>query len=167
MTDPDATRYFMTAGEAVSLVIKADLLSRRAETYWLDMGEPVHDRRSGRAPHGRWSPTPVMRRCRIDVIGLRPGEKLREELTTQGLRMCRTESPPHLGGAPAGRRWPGDRASGVQPANRDRARRFGGRAGALAAAVPEFVPSVEAKSIAEAQRARRSSPFLQPVRKTA
>ena len=41
VTEPEATRYFMTAGEAVSLVIKADLLSQRPETYWLDMGDPV------------------------------------------------------------------------------------------------------------------------------
>ena len=41
VTDPDARRYFMTASEATSLVMKADLMSNAPETYWLDMGEPV------------------------------------------------------------------------------------------------------------------------------
>lgn len=89
VTDPDATRYFMTAGEAVSLVMKTELLARRAETYWLDMGEPVRigtlaDRLLElEAQHG-YAPVP------IEQIGLRPGEKQREELTSQGLRMCPT-----------------------------------------------------------------------------
>ena len=71
----------MTAEEAVSLVLKADLIGGRAEVFWLDMGEPVRigdlaerfvacATPAGRAPVG------------IDVIGLRPGEKMREELTT-------------------------------------------------------------------------------------
>lgn len=89
VTDPDATRYFMTAGEAVALVMKTELQAQRAETYWLDMGEPV---RVGtlvarllalEATYG-FSPVPVA------CVGLRPGEKRREELTSQGLRMCPT-----------------------------------------------------------------------------
>ena len=90
ITDPAATRYFMTAGEAVSLVIMADLLSQRAETYWLDMGDPVSigdlaSRLMQIEAAAGYAPVP------IQVIGLRPGEKLHEELTTQGLRMCRTK----------------------------------------------------------------------------
>jgi FlaA1/EpsC-like NDP-sugar epimerase len=166
VTDPDATRYFMTVGEAASLVIKADLLSRRSETYWLDMGEPVTigdlalrlmdmESDAGHRPVG------------IDIIGLRPGEKLREELTTQGLRMCRTHSR---------RIWVARQPAcdGLAIARAESTLRTavgrGDSAAALAAlsaAVPEFVASVEAKSIAEAQRARNSSPFLQPVRRTA
>ena len=89
VTDPDATRYFMTTGEAASLVMKTELLARRAETYWLDMGAPVRigtlaDRMLAlEARHG-FAAVPV------EQIGLRPGEKLREELTSQGLRMCPT-----------------------------------------------------------------------------
>lgn len=92
ITDPDATRYFMTASEAVALVLKADLIARRPEIYWLDMGEPIrigdlaariaeHAALIGCAPPG------------IDIIGLRPGEKQHEELTTQGLAMRRTAHP--------------------------------------------------------------------------
>lgn len=89
LTDPGATRYVMTAGEAVSLVMKADLLARRPETYWLDMGEPVEigpltDRLLAMEEAAGHARVPVR------VVGLGPGEKRCEELTTQGLRMCPT-----------------------------------------------------------------------------
>ena len=92
LTDPDATRFFMTAGEAVSLVIKADLIGRRSEVFWLDMGEPLRigdlaNRLISLAmPEGT-------QRVGIDVIGLRPGEKKHEHLTTQGLEMGATRHP--------------------------------------------------------------------------
>jgi FlaA1/EpsC-like NDP-sugar epimerase len=92
LTDPDATRFFMTAGEAVSLVLKADHIGRRSEVFWLDMGEPLRigdlaDRLIGIAtPEGS-------KRVGIDVIGLRPGEKMHEHLTTQGLEMGATRHP--------------------------------------------------------------------------
>jgi len=92
LTDPDATRFFMTAGEAVSLVLKADLIGRRSEVFWLDMGEPLRigdlaDRLISIAtPKGS-------ERVGIDIVGLRPGEKMHEHLTTQGLEMCATRHP--------------------------------------------------------------------------
>lgn len=92
VTDPDATRFFMTAEEAVALVLKADLIGGGATVFWLDMGEPLRigdlvDRFVAcTTPAGE---TPVG----IDVIGLRPGEKMREELTTQGLAMQSTAHP--------------------------------------------------------------------------
>jgi FlaA1/EpsC-like NDP-sugar epimerase len=89
ITDPDATRFFMTAQEAVSLVMKADILGQSGEIYWLDMGDPVRLsalvqrlQALGRS-HGL-KPVPVQ------VIGLRPGEKLHEELTTHGLELTPT-----------------------------------------------------------------------------
>lgn len=89
LTDPRATRYFMSAREAVSLVMKADLIGRGGEIYWLDMGEPVRvldiiERLREIAP--AWGLRPVP----IEVVGLRPGEKLREELTTHGLELNAT-----------------------------------------------------------------------------
>lgn len=89
ITDPQATRYFMTAGEAVSLVMKADVLARRPEIYWLDMGAPVAigeiaARMLALEARAGYPPVPV------EVIGLRAGEKLREELTAQGLRLTAT-----------------------------------------------------------------------------
>ncbi|HEY3381275.1 MAG TPA: polysaccharide biosynthesis protein [Vicinamibacterales bacterium] len=89
VTHPDATRYFMTAQEAVSLVMKADLLGRAGETYWLDMGGPVRlmtlvQRLVAMMEREGYPTVP------IKVVGLRPGEKLHEELTTHGLELCRT-----------------------------------------------------------------------------
>jgi len=92
ISDPDATRYFMTASEAVSLVLKSDLIGSRPEIFWLDMGEPIRigDLAARIAEHASQCGHPA---TGIDVIGLRPGEKLHEELTTQGLAMRRTAHP--------------------------------------------------------------------------
>jgi FlaA1/EpsC-like NDP-sugar epimerase len=92
ITHPDATRFFMTAEEAVSLVLKADLIGRRAEVFWLDMGEPL--RIGDLVERFIATVTPAGHpSVGIDLIGLRPGEKMSEELTTQGLTMRSTEHP--------------------------------------------------------------------------
>ena len=92
VTDPAATRFFMTAEEAVSLIIKADLMGRGGDVFWLDMGQPL---RIGDLAERiiDWATPPGQARVGIDIIGLRPGEKLREELTTQGLEMKTTSHP--------------------------------------------------------------------------
>jgi FlaA1/EpsC-like NDP-sugar epimerase len=89
VTAPDATRFFMTAQEAVSLVLKADLIGRGGEVFWLDMGQPI---RIGELAERviALASRAGEHRSEIEVIGLRPGEKMREELTTQGLEMRRT-----------------------------------------------------------------------------
>jgi FlaA1/EpsC-like NDP-sugar epimerase len=81
ITDPAATRYLMTAQEAVALVMKADLVGQGGEIYWLDMGGPVRlstlvDRvmELGRREER-------LKRVPVQIVGLRPGEKLHEELT--------------------------------------------------------------------------------------
>jgi FlaA1/EpsC-like NDP-sugar epimerase len=89
VTDPDATRFFMTGEEAASLVMKAAQIGAGGEVFWLDMGDPVRigdlvDRLITYA-----TPTGVPR-VPVETIGLRPGEKIREELTNQGLEMKRT-----------------------------------------------------------------------------
>jgi FlaA1/EpsC-like NDP-sugar epimerase len=92
VTDPAATRLFMTAEEAVSLIIKADLIGRGGDVFWLDMGRPL---RIGDLAERiiEWATPPGQPRVGIDTIGLRPGEKLRVELTTQGLEMKATSHP--------------------------------------------------------------------------
>jgi FlaA1/EpsC-like NDP-sugar epimerase len=92
VTDPAATRVFMTAEEAVSLVIKADLMGRGGDVFWLDLGQPL--------PIGDlaeriidWATPAGQPRVAVDVTGLRPGEKLRVELTPQGLEMKATSHP--------------------------------------------------------------------------
>jgi FlaA1/EpsC-like NDP-sugar epimerase len=89
VTSPDATRFFMTAQEAVSLVLKADLIGRGGEVFWLEMGPPI---RIGDMVERvlAYATPPGEAPVAVDLIGLRPGEKMREELTTQGLEMRRT-----------------------------------------------------------------------------
>jgi FlaA1/EpsC-like NDP-sugar epimerase len=92
VTHPDMTRYFMTIPEAAQLVMQAAALSSGGETFILDMGQPVriidlaHDliRLSGLDPD---------KDIEIRYTGIRPGEKLFEELSTTGEGIERTTHP--------------------------------------------------------------------------
>lgn len=79
VTDPDASRYFMTIEEAGALIIQAGALARDREAFVLDMGEPVRvldlAERMRSLLSDRTRPTPE-----IVFVGLRPGEKMHEEL---------------------------------------------------------------------------------------
>ena len=89
VTDPSATRYFMTVAEAASLVMKADRLARGGETFWLDMGNPVRlgDLVSRLITLGTAQGHPAVP---VAVIGLRAGEKKEEQLAMVGVQAART-----------------------------------------------------------------------------
>lgn len=85
VTHPDVTRYFMTIPEAAQLVLQAGAMARGGEVFVLDMGEPVRilelARRmvelSGLTVRDEAHPQGDIE---IAITGLRPGEKLYEEL---------------------------------------------------------------------------------------
>ena len=91
VTHPEATRYFMSISEAVQLVMIAGTMAKGGEIFLLDMGEPVKImdlaknliRFSGLEPDKD-----------IDFVftGLRPGEKLHEELYWQGEGIASTKN---------------------------------------------------------------------------
>jgi len=83
VTHPEVTRFFMTIPEACQLILQAGAMGIGGEIYILDMGTPIKIadmardliRLSGFEPDVD---------IKIDYIGLRPGEKLYEELITEG-----------------------------------------------------------------------------------
>jgi FlaA1/EpsC-like NDP-sugar epimerase len=79
VTDPDVARYFMTVPEAVQLVVQAAVLGETGSILVLDMGDPVRivDLAQDLV---RLSGLKVGEDIDLAFVGLRPGEKLREEL---------------------------------------------------------------------------------------
>lgn len=109
VTHRDITRFFMSIPEATQLVLQASAMAQKGEVFVLDMGEPVKISdlarnmitlsgmtvRDEKNPHGDIA---------IDYVGLRPGEKLYEELFVgeetletahPGIQMARESSIPH------------------------------------------------------------------------
>lgn len=91
VTHPDIIRYFMTIPEAVSLVIEAATMAKGGEIFVLDMGKPVRIvalaenliRMYGKIPY---------KDVEIKFTGLRPGEKIKEELLMNEEGLTKTKN---------------------------------------------------------------------------
>jgi len=90
VTHPEVMRYFMTIPEACQLILQAGAVGKGGEVFVLDMGTPIRIqdmardliRLSGKEPE---------KDIEIVFTGLRPGEKLYEELMTEGEGICPTD----------------------------------------------------------------------------
>ena len=91
LTDKRIIRYFMTIPEAAQLVLEAGAMAKQNQVFVLDMGEPVKIldlaenliRLSGLEPY---------RDIQIEEVGLRPGEKLYEELLMKNEHLIKTSN---------------------------------------------------------------------------
>ena len=85
VTHKEVIRYFMTIPEACQLVLQAGVLGKGGEVFLFDMGEPVSitDLAKNLIKHFKSN-------AKIEYIGLRPGEKLYEELLCNGENMIPT-----------------------------------------------------------------------------
>jgi len=92
VTDPRIQRYFMTIPEAARLVIQAGAIGKGGEILLLDMGDPVQIVDLA-ADMVRLSGLQVGRDIEIEFTGLRPGEKLFEELHARGEKHLPTPHP--------------------------------------------------------------------------
>jgi FlaA1/EpsC-like NDP-sugar epimerase len=91
VTDPRATRYFMSVPEAVHLILRAAALGRGGETFVLDMGEPLNICEIARTMM-LFAGLRPNQDVRIEFTGLKHGEKISEELWDDGEHPSRTES---------------------------------------------------------------------------
>ena len=91
VTHPEITRYFMTIPESVGLILQSAVYSSGGEIFVLDMGEPVRIKTLAEKMIRLTGLKPYID-IDIEYTGLRPGEKLYEELLTDGLNNKRTNN---------------------------------------------------------------------------
>jgi FlaA1/EpsC-like NDP-sugar epimerase len=83
VTHPEVTRYFMTIPEACQLILQAGSMGKGGEIFLLDMGTPIKIADMARDLI-RFSGFEPDVDIKVEFIGMRPGEKLHEELITEG-----------------------------------------------------------------------------------
>ncbi|MEX1005560.1 MAG: nucleoside-diphosphate sugar epimerase/dehydratase [Acidimicrobiia bacterium] len=101
VSDPDMLRYFMTVDEAVQLVLQAAAISDGGEVFVLDMGEPLRIGELARRMIRLAGLVPG-RDIKIEITGIRPGEKMFERLSSEPMQPSRRDkisvaSPGHPG----------------------------------------------------------------------
>nr|WP_281278169.1 nucleoside-diphosphate sugar epimerase/dehydratase [Oleiharenicola lentus] len=101
VTHPDVTRYFMTIPEAVGLVMQAAVMGKGGEIFVLDMGQPVKIADLARQMI-ELSGLKVGEDIEIKFTGLKPGEKLYEELQHHDEQHLPTEHPRVMRFVPSG-----------------------------------------------------------------
>jgi len=91
ITHPQVTRYFMTIGEAAQLILQAGAMGAGGEIFILEMGDPIRivDLASDMIRLSGMEPDEDIE---IRFVGLRPGEKLAEELYAEGDEVTSTEN---------------------------------------------------------------------------
>ena len=100
LTHPEVTRYFMTIPEAVQLVMEAAATSAGDDIFVFDMGERIRIADLARRMI-RLAGLVEGQDIRIDIVGLRPGEKLHEELMSGQENLLPTHHPKILRAARA------------------------------------------------------------------
>ncbi|THG30826.1 SDR family NAD(P)-dependent oxidoreductase [Naasia lichenicola] len=88
VTDPGITRYFMTIDEAAQLVIQTATSGRHGDLFVLDMGEPIRVFDLAQGLIDAVNPS-----LSVDIVGLRPGEKMYEELSYRASAVDATTHP--------------------------------------------------------------------------
>ncbi|MFC2075844.1 polysaccharide biosynthesis protein [candidate division KSB1 bacterium] len=104
VTDPEVNRYFMTVQEAAQLILQAGAMGDGGEIFILDMGEPVRIADLARELIDL-SGLEADRDIQIRYTGLRPGEKLTEELFSPDEEPQPTRHPKIRIAKPTGRDW--------------------------------------------------------------
>jgi FlaA1/EpsC-like NDP-sugar epimerase len=88
VTHPDVTRFFMTIDEAAQLVIQSASLGKNSELFVLDMGEPIRVKDLAEGLIRAVNPS-----LKVEIVGLRPGEKMFEELSYVKSEVDSTKHP--------------------------------------------------------------------------
>jgi FlaA1/EpsC-like NDP-sugar epimerase len=91
LTDERMSRYFITVGQAVELVLKASTLASKGEIYILEMGDPVMIATLAGKLIELCGLTPE--EIPVQIVGARPGEKIREELWSAASCVTKTGLP--------------------------------------------------------------------------
>jgi FlaA1/EpsC-like NDP-sugar epimerase len=155
VTHPEVTRYFMSISEAAQLVLQAGLMGNGGEIFVLDMGEPVRivDLARDMIRLSGFSENDIG----IEFTGLRPGEKLYEELLSDRESTLPTPHPKlriAKAGAAPGEPWVAEIEAWLSKplsASDDEVRRE------LAYRVPEYRPAAPGSSLPGTQDNERRS----------